>query len=43
MENWDVPKNPLAKDQVKRTIGAFLDDFCSDSDVLMLKSLKRGV
>ncbi|XP_041372491.1 uncharacterized protein LOC121385778 [Gigantopelta aegis] len=42
LEHWDVPKNPLAKDKVKRKIGSFLDDFCSDSNVFLLKSLKRA-
>ncbi|XP_041373193.1 uncharacterized protein LOC121386374 [Gigantopelta aegis] len=36
-ENWIIPKRSLKKDQVKREVGSLLADFCSDSDVYMLK------
>ncbi|XP_041373178.1 uncharacterized protein LOC121386362 isoform X3 [Gigantopelta aegis] len=36
-ENWIIPKRSLDKDQVEREVGSMLADFCSDSDVFMLR------
>ncbi|XP_041373182.1 uncharacterized protein LOC121386364 [Gigantopelta aegis] len=36
-EHWTIPKRSLDKDQVEREVGSLLSDFCSDSDVYMLK------
>ncbi|XP_041373191.1 uncharacterized protein LOC121386371 isoform X2 [Gigantopelta aegis] len=36
-ESWSVPERSVPKDQVERAIGNLLADFCSDSEVYMLK------
>ncbi|XP_041373636.1 uncharacterized protein LOC121386708 [Gigantopelta aegis] len=42
-EKWLVPERSLDKDQVEREVGSLLSDFCSDSDVFMLKRGAQGL